>query len=133
MIDVYAESALFPKDSRKALGLDLTKAVLRAEGVAQPGTFHLRNTAAFLHLMEEGTMTTAAGDDIRNVRVQVVTPPNALSRPGQIQLVREISEITFNTSGLFLNLSGSRTEIGNRACPSIISDTGCPPTPHVWW
>jgi phenylpyruvate tautomerase PptA (4-oxalocrotonate tautomerase family) len=43
--------------------------------------------------MEERTMTTTAGDDIRNVRVQVVTPPNALSRPGQIQLVPEISEI----------------------------------------
>jgi hypothetical protein len=35
MIDVYAERALFPKETHKALGLDLTKAVLRAEGVAQ--------------------------------------------------------------------------------------------------
>jgi phenylpyruvate tautomerase PptA (4-oxalocrotonate tautomerase family) len=93
MIDVYADSTLFPKESRKMLGLDLTKAVLRAEGVAQPGMFHLRNTAAFLHLMEEGTITTAAGDDLRNVRVQIITPPNTLSRPGQIQLVREISGI----------------------------------------
>jgi len=38
--------------------LDLTNAVLRAEGVTHPGAFHLRNTAAFLNLMEEGTMTT---------------------------------------------------------------------------
>ena len=74
----------------KALGLDLTNAALRAEGVTHPGAFHLRNTAAFLHLMEEGPMTTAAGDNVRNVRVQIITPPNALSRPRQIQLVREI-------------------------------------------
>ena len=66
MIDVYAASTLFPKESRKALGLDLTKAVLRAEGVAQPGMFHLRNTAAFLHLMGEETITTAADDELRN-------------------------------------------------------------------
>ena len=75
MIDVYADSSLFPKESHKALGLDLTNAVLRTEGVTHPGAFHLRNTAAFLHLMEEGTMTTAAGDDVRNVRVQIITPP----------------------------------------------------------
>jgi hypothetical protein len=33
------------------------------------------------------------GDDLRNVRVQIIAPPNALSRPGQIQLVREVSGI----------------------------------------
>ena len=58
MIDVYADSTLFSKELHKALGLDLTNAELRAEGVTDPGAFHLRNTAAFLHLMEEGTMTT---------------------------------------------------------------------------
>ena len=99
MIDVYAESTLFQKESRRALGLDLTNAVLRAEGVAQPGMFHLRNTAAFLHLMEEESITTAAGDGLRNVRVQIITPPNALSRAGQIQLVREISGIIAKHAG----------------------------------
>lgn len=49
MIDVYADSTLFPKESRKTLGLDLTKAVIHAEGVAQPRMFHLRNTAAPIH------------------------------------------------------------------------------------
>ena len=44
MIDVYADSTLFPKESHKALGLDLTNAVLRAEGV--------------LNLIEKGKMTT---------------------------------------------------------------------------
>jgi len=50
--------ALYSRRNRLALGLDLTNAVLRVEGVTHPGAFHLRNTAAFLNLMEEGTMTT---------------------------------------------------------------------------
>ena len=50
--------ALYSRRNRLALGLDLTNTVLRAEGVTHPGAFHLRNTAAFLNLMEEGTMTT---------------------------------------------------------------------------
>lgn len=37
MIDVYADSTLFPKESPEALGRDLTNAVLRAEGVTHPG------------------------------------------------------------------------------------------------
>ena len=36
---------------------ELTHAVLRAEGVAQPGAFHLDNTAAFIHRLP----TTGAG------------------------------------------------------------------------
>jgi hypothetical protein len=52
MIDAYADSALFPKESPKAPGLDLTNAVLLAEGVTHPGAFHLRNIAAFLNLRE---------------------------------------------------------------------------------
>jgi hypothetical protein len=39
MIDAYADSTLFPKESPKALGLDLTNTVLRAEGVTHPGGF----------------------------------------------------------------------------------------------
>ena len=57
IIDDYADSALFLKESPEALGLDLTNTELRAERVTHPGAFHLRNTAAFLNLMEEGTMT----------------------------------------------------------------------------
>jgi phenylpyruvate tautomerase PptA (4-oxalocrotonate tautomerase family) len=99
MIDVYADGTLFPMESHKALRLDLTNAVLRAEGVTHSGAFHPRNTAAFLHLMDEGTMTRAAGDDVGNVRVQIITPPNALSRPGEIQLVRKICEIIAKHAG----------------------------------
>jgi hypothetical protein len=48
-------SAAFFAGELSSLG---TNAVLRAEGVTHPVAFHLRNTAAFLNLMEEGTMTT---------------------------------------------------------------------------
>jgi hypothetical protein len=36
MIDVYAESGTFPSESLRTLGLDLTHASLRAEGVPTP-------------------------------------------------------------------------------------------------
>src|SRR5213592_3606091 len=49
MIDVYAPADLFPVGTDGLLGKELTMAVLRAEGVATPGPFHLNNTAAFLH------------------------------------------------------------------------------------
>ena len=49
MIDVYAPADIFPDDADELLGRELTHAVLRAEGVAQPGPFHLDNTAAFIH------------------------------------------------------------------------------------
>src|SRR5881397_356163 len=47
MIDVYAPADLFPVGTDGLLGKELTIAVLRAEGVATPGPFHLNNTAAF--------------------------------------------------------------------------------------
>jgi len=40
MIDVYAPDDLFPAGSDRAIGEQLTKAVLRAEGVSQPTPFH---------------------------------------------------------------------------------------------
>lgn len=46
MIDVYAPDSLFPVHSAPALGSELIRALLRAEGVASPGPFHLNNTAA---------------------------------------------------------------------------------------
>ncbi len=74
-------------------------AVLRAEGVATPGPFHLNNTAAFIHRMDPHAVHTAATDSARTVRVQVITPPAALTREGQKQLVKEITEIVTNVSG----------------------------------
>src|SRR6266850_8306817 len=99
MIDVYAASDLFPAGTDGQLGHDLTMAVLRAEGVKTPGPFHLNNTAAFIHRMEPHTVHTAATDSARTVRVQIITPPAALTRDGQKQLVKEITEIVARISG----------------------------------
>src|SRR5439155_12925000 len=83
MIDVYAPADLFPAGTDGLLGKELTMAVLRAEGVATPGAFHLNNTAAFIHRMDPRAVHTAATDSARTVRVQVITPPAALTREGQ--------------------------------------------------
>lgn len=99
MIDVYAEAGTFSDESFRALGHELTHAVLRAEGVLKPGPFHLNNTAAFLHTMPSGSVWTAADDGARVVRVQVITPPSALSRVGQVQLTKEITELIAKFSG----------------------------------
>ncbi len=99
MIDVYAASDMFPAGSDGKLGKELTMAVLHAEGVSTPGPFHLNNTAVFIHRMESNAIHTAATDSARVVRVQVITPPGALSREGQKQLTKEITEIVTKFSG----------------------------------
>ncbi len=99
MIDVYARADLFPAGTDRQLGAELTAAVLRAEGVAKPGPFHLDNTAAYIHRMNPASVHTAATDQARTVRVQVITPPGALNRDGQRQLVKEITEIVTKISG----------------------------------
>ena len=99
MIDVYARADLFPAGADRQLGEELTFAVLRAEGVSGPGPFHLNNTAAYIHRMDPSAVHTAASDSPRTVRVQVITPPAALSREGQKQLVKEITEIVTKISG----------------------------------
>ena len=98
MIDVFAPRDIFPAGTEGLLGKELTMAVLRAEGVATPGPFHLNNTAAFLHLMEPGQIHTAVTTSARTVRVQVITPPAALTREGQKRLVKEITEIVTKVS-----------------------------------
>ena len=82
MIDAYAPSDLFPASTDSRLGHELTMAVLRAEGVATPGPFHLNNTAAFTHRMDLHRVHTAATDFSHTVRVQIITPPAALTREG---------------------------------------------------
>jgi phenylpyruvate tautomerase PptA (4-oxalocrotonate tautomerase family) len=99
MIDVYARRDLFPDGTDRQLGEELTFAVLRAEGVSKPGPFHLNNTAAYIHRLPPEAVHTAATDAARTVRVQVITPPAALSREGQKQLVKEITEIVTKISG----------------------------------
>jgi phenylpyruvate tautomerase PptA (4-oxalocrotonate tautomerase family) len=93
MIDVYAQEDLFPPEADGPIGDELTHAVLRAEGVAAPGPFHLDNTAAFIHRLPPTAISTASSSPARNVRVQIVTPPGSLNRDGQRQLTREATDI----------------------------------------
>jgi phenylpyruvate tautomerase PptA (4-oxalocrotonate tautomerase family) len=99
MIDVYTPSDLFPADADEQLGHELTHAVLRAEGVTQPGPFHLDNTAAFIHRLPATAISTANTPSSRTVRVQVITPPGALNRDGQRQLTREATDIVAKIAG----------------------------------
>ncbi len=99
MIDVYAPADLFPADADRALGEQLTRAVLRAEGVPNPGPFHADNTAAYIHRLPASAVQTHATALARTVRVQVTTPPGALSRDGQKQLVKEATDIVAALSG----------------------------------
>jgi len=99
MIDVYAPSDLLPSGTERRIGEDLTRAVLRAEGVSAPGPFHLENTAAFIHRMDPSAIQTAAQASARTIRVQIVTPPGALTRSGQKQLVQDVTAILADICG----------------------------------
>jgi len=99
MIDVYAPSDLLPSGTERRIGEELTRAVLRAEGVSAPGPFHLENTAAFIHRMDPSAIQTAAQASARAIRVQIVTPPAALTRSGQKQLVRDVTAILADVCG----------------------------------
>jgi phenylpyruvate tautomerase PptA (4-oxalocrotonate tautomerase family) len=99
MIDVYAPASLFPAEADEGLVRDLTHAVLRAEGVATPGPFHLENTAAFIHRLPASAVGTAARQPDAVVRIQVVTPPGSLRREGQKQLTKEATEIVARAAG----------------------------------
>ena len=99
MIDVYAAEDVFPEGSERSLAVQLTTALLRAEGVAQPGPAHLHNTGAYLHRLPATAVHTAATDRARTVRVQVLTPPGVLDREGQKSLVAEVTRIVAEVAG----------------------------------
>jgi phenylpyruvate tautomerase PptA (4-oxalocrotonate tautomerase family) len=99
MIDVYAAEDMFPVGADRRLAAELTAALLRAEGVAEPGPAHTHNTGAYIHRMPAGAVHTAATDRARTVRVQVVTPPGALTRDGQKALVADATEIVARIAG----------------------------------
>jgi phenylpyruvate tautomerase PptA (4-oxalocrotonate tautomerase family) len=99
MIDVYAPADLFPAGADRALALELTTALLRAEGVATPGPTHLHNTGAYIHRLPPSAVHTAATDGARTVRVQVVTPPGVLDRAGQKQFVTDATQIVAKLAG----------------------------------
>ena len=99
MIDVYAAADLFPANADRQLAEELTRALLRAEGVENPGPTHTNNTGAYIHRMAPSTVNTAAAGAARTVRVQVLTPPGVLNRAGQKQLVKEATEIVARIAG----------------------------------
>jgi phenylpyruvate tautomerase PptA (4-oxalocrotonate tautomerase family) len=99
MIDVYAPTDLFPLGVDRQLAEELTHALLRAEGVGTPTQLHLDNTAAYIHRLPASAVHTAATDSANVVRVQVLTPPAALSRDGQRALVADATEIVARIAG----------------------------------
>jgi phenylpyruvate tautomerase PptA (4-oxalocrotonate tautomerase family) len=96
-IDVYAPADLFPAGSDRELAKELTEALLRAEGAPLAAPY-LENTAAYIHRLPSSSVHTAGTDAARTVRVQIITPPNALDRNGQKQLVTEATEIVTRIS-----------------------------------
>lgn len=99
MIDVYLPADLLDAGADAALVRDLTHAVLRAEGVAKPGPFHLDNTAAFIHRLAPSGVGTASAQPARVVRIQIVTPPGSLKREGQRQITREATDLVARAAG----------------------------------
>jgi phenylpyruvate tautomerase PptA (4-oxalocrotonate tautomerase family) len=99
MIDVYCVADLFPADADRQLAAELTTALLKAEGVVNPGPTHTTNTGAYIHRMPASAVNTAAQGGARTVRVQVVTPPGVLNRAGQKQLVADATQIVAKISG----------------------------------
>ena len=82
MIDVYAAADLFPANADRQIAQELTSALLRAEGVANPTPAHTNNTGAYIHRLPASSVHTAATDKARTVRIQVITPPKVLTRDG---------------------------------------------------
>lgn len=98
VIDITAPADLFPPDADRRLAEELTAALLRAEGAPQAAPF-LENTAAYLHRLPAQAVHTAGTAAARTVRVQVLTPPNALDRDAQKRFVADATEIVTRVSG----------------------------------
>ena len=95
MIDVYAVAGTFT-DSH-TLAQDLAAAVMRWEQVPDLPLF-ANNTAAFIHNMDESTISNVAGES-NYVRVQVLTPVGVLDRDKQLGVVDELTEIVAAAAG----------------------------------
>jgi phenylpyruvate tautomerase PptA (4-oxalocrotonate tautomerase family) len=95
MIDVYATAGTF--SDRHTLARDLAAAVMRWEQVPDLPLF-ANNTAAFIHDLDEGTISNVAGDS-NYVRVQVLTPVGVLDRDKQLGVVKELTDIVAAAAG----------------------------------
>lgn len=89
MIDITAPAGLLPSAARDPLRAALVRALLTAEGAPHASPY-LENTGVFLH--EPSGVGTGEGAGAAVVRVQVTTPPGALDRQGQKDLVQAATE-----------------------------------------
>jgi phenylpyruvate tautomerase PptA (4-oxalocrotonate tautomerase family) len=98
MIDVFVPAGRVPAGRVPDLLQALANSVIRHEEVPAR-TPYLENTAAYLHEVPAGRVATAAGPDDGAVRVQILTPPGALSRQGQKGLVTEVTALLTDATG----------------------------------
>jgi phenylpyruvate tautomerase PptA (4-oxalocrotonate tautomerase family) len=98
MIDVHLTEGAVPATSHGELARRLTHALLRWEGnpIASP---YSENTAAFVHVLPQSSVHTAAQANASAVRVQVITPPGGLGRDGQIGFVDEATRAIADLAG----------------------------------
>ena len=92
MIDDYAAAGLFSADAERRLAQELTAALLRAEGVVNPGPTRTNYTGASIHRLQPSAVNTAAESSGRTARVQALTPPGVLSREAQKLRASEVTQ-----------------------------------------
>jgi phenylpyruvate tautomerase PptA (4-oxalocrotonate tautomerase family) len=94
MIDVTAPVGLLPADRHA----ELTRRLLTAERAPRADAYTY-NTGAFVHELPTSAVATAAESAADVVRVEVLTPPGALSRDGQRELVAAATDIVTDVAG----------------------------------
>jgi phenylpyruvate tautomerase PptA (4-oxalocrotonate tautomerase family) len=95
MIDVYATRGTFADP--KALARDLASTLMKIEQVPDIAMFR-KNTAGFVHELEEGALSNVEGDG-NYVRVQVLTNAGALNRDKQLAVVRQFTDLVATAAG----------------------------------
>jgi phenylpyruvate tautomerase PptA (4-oxalocrotonate tautomerase family) len=95
MIDVYARSGTF--SNRHKLAVDLATTLMAIEGVPDIPLFR-RNTAAFVHELDDESLSNVDGDS-SYVRIQVLTNADALNRDKQLAVVAQLTALVAAASG----------------------------------
>jgi phenylpyruvate tautomerase PptA (4-oxalocrotonate tautomerase family) len=95
MIDIYATAGTF--SDPHTLAKDAAATVKSIEQVPDIAMFR-KNTAAFVHELNEGSLSNVDGDS-NYVRVQVLTNAGALDRPKQIAVVRQLTDLVAKAAG----------------------------------
>jgi phenylpyruvate tautomerase PptA (4-oxalocrotonate tautomerase family) len=95
MIDIYATAGTF--SDPHTLAKDAAATVKSIEQVPDIPMFR-KNTAAFVHELEAGSLSNVDGDT-NYVRVQVLTNLGALDRSKQIAVVQQLTDLVANAAG----------------------------------